>query len=103
MMKGKLIMALLLWMAVVNNVWGEMLYSVTVMCSEGEGYVYASPGEEPLSIDEISGWDDESDLWYTQDENYQPADGTPYWIYAKPAEGYQFLGWTNNFQYRSRI
>ena len=96
MMKGRLIMALLLWMAVANNVWGETVYWASVVCDRGMGYVYASTEEEPLSIDEISGWDERCDLWSMVDdpnEENKPAEGTPYWVYAKPADGFLFLGW----------
>lgn len=92
-MKGRLIMALLLWVAVADNVWGYVGNGVGIVsCTPGEGYVYSSKTDIPY--DEVSEWNDCSkNPSYAWGSGETVEDGSPYWIYAKPAQGYQFLGW----------
>lgn len=106
MMKGRLIMALLLWMAVVNNVWGENTtakFGEAIVCYDnGGGYVYASTEDVDINtINEID-WKDHSYAWdfgwvkTAEFDNYRPY-GSTYWIYAKPDFGYRFVGWYDNY------
>ncbi len=88
-MKTRVIMACLIWMAFANTAKGmEELGFVRAEC-DGEGYVYASDSDNDYA--DVSFYSDYIWLWSVDDD--PPPIGTPYWLYAKPEEGWRFLGW----------
>lgn len=106
MMKGRLIMALLLWMAVVNNVWGENATAkfghASVSRETGDGYVYASTEDVDIYTINETNWKEDSYAWdfgwvkTAEFDSYRPY-GSTYWIYAKPAYGNRFVGWYDSY------
>ena len=92
-MKAKSILATLVWIVFANTAWGfGTSYYVTVTYEGGEGYIYVS--ETEMDIEDVPFNDNEHDgLWPKAEGQPIPENGTPFWLYAKPAEGYEFLGW----------
>ena len=95
-MRIKLIMAILLWITFANNAFGDLAAGIGgVGVGGGEGYVYAS--KEEVSFDQITNWyrpsDEDVYIYAFAIEEEEPEDGTPYWYYAKPADGWRFVGW----------
>lgn len=89
----RIILACIIWIAFAKTAKGEWNYYVYVE-SDGEGYVYASENE--IDYDKVPfGSYDRYGLWEEgeDDDCYEPEKGTPYWIYAKPEEGWEFKGW----------
>ena len=92
--KIRIIFASLLWIAFADTAMGSMQYYVSVD-SRGSGYVYASSNE--MDYDNVPfGINDYYGIWSTGND-YIPEEGTPYWIYAKPEEGWQFTGWKRGY------
>ena len=112
MMKGRLILALLLWMAVANNIWGENFTAkfghAIVSHETGDGYVYASTEDVDINTINDIYWKDESYAWdfgwvkTAEFDNYKPY-GSTYWIYAKPAFGNRFVGWYSKYNDKDEL
>ena len=93
-MKSKLFIASLLWIAFANTAWGSLIanyYAVVSNDDTGSGYIYIS--EEELDYDKVPFSDSEYIGIWSESNGEEPANGTPYWIYAKPKANFKFVGW----------
>ena len=92
----RIIFACIIWIAFAYTAKGALASEYYVFVDiTGTGYVYASENE--IDYDNVPfGSNDCYGIWYAGND-YEPEKGTPYWLYAKPEEGWEFTGWRRGY------